>query len=97
MAYALLPAEGCTPVKEENRSLGIFEATFYIWKKKYGELAQRSQDSAPAQEENSRLKRIVSDLTLNMNILQEVLRKKIRSRHAAVTLFKDHRYVQGER
>jgi putative transposase len=38
VAYALRQAEAGTPVMDVCRSLGISEATFYIWKKKYGEL-----------------------------------------------------------
>ena len=38
VAYALRQAEAGTPVIDVCRSLGISEATFYIWKKKYGDL-----------------------------------------------------------
>ena len=60
------------------RSLGISEATFYIWKKKYGELsASEVRRLRQLEEENARLKRVVADLTLDKNILQEVIRKKV--------------------
>ena len=59
-------------------TMGTSEATFYVWRKKYadlgvGELRQLRQLT----EENARLKRIVADLTLDKQILQEVIKKKI--------------------
>lgn len=38
IAYALRMADGGTPVVEVCRQIGMSEATFYTWKKKYGEL-----------------------------------------------------------
>ena len=78
VAYALRQAEAGTPVIDVCRSLGISEATFYIWKKKYGDLgASEVRRLRQLEEENSRLKRVVADLTLDKNILQEVIRKKV--------------------
>jgi putative transposase len=76
--YALRLAESGTLVSDVCRQLGISEATFYVWKKKYAslgvaELRQLRQLS----EENARLKRLVADLTLDKQILSEVIRKKI--------------------
>ena len=60
------------------RQLRVSEATFYIWKKKYGDLgASEVRRLRQLEEENSRLKRVVADLTLDKNILQEVIRKKV--------------------
>jgi putative transposase len=51
---------------------------FYIWKKKYGDLgASEVRRLRQLEEENARLKRVVADLTLDKNILQEVIRKKV--------------------
>ena len=36
VAYALRQAEAGTPVGDVCRQMGIAEATFYVWKKKYG-------------------------------------------------------------
>lgn len=78
VAYALRQAEAGTPVMDVCRNLGISEATFYIWKKKYGELgASEVRRLRQLEEENARLKRVVADLTLDKNILQEVIRKKV--------------------
>ncbi len=78
VAYALRQAEAGMPVIDVCRSHGISEATFYIWKKKYGDLgASEVRRLRQLEEENARLKRVVADLTLDKNILQEVIRKKV--------------------
>ena len=60
------------------RSLGISEATFYVWKKKYASLGVAElRKLKQLEDENARLKRLVADLTLDKNILQEVIRKKL--------------------
>lgn len=78
IAYALRLAESGTQVADVCRQLGIAEATFYVWKKKYASLgvAELRQMRQMA-EENARLKRLVADLTLDKQILQEVIRKKV--------------------
>ena len=78
MTYALRQAEGGTAVEDICCSLGISKATFYIWKKKYGDLgASEVSRLRQLEDENARLQRLVADLTLNKKILQEVIRKKI--------------------
>ena len=77
ITFALRQAEAGMPVADVCRQMGIAEATFYVWKKKYGnfgvtELRQMRQ----LQDENARLKRLVADLTLDRHILQEVLKKR---------------------
>lgn len=60
------------------RQVGISDATFYTWKKKYAELGvSELRKLRQLEDENARLKRIVADLTLDKQILQEVVRKKI--------------------
>lgn len=77
-AYALRQAEAGTPVSDVCRSLGICDATFYNWKKKYGGMdASEVRRLRQLEDENTRLKRVVADLTLDKNILQEVIRKKV--------------------
>ena len=78
IAYALRQAEGGTPVAEICRKLGVTEQSFYRWKKKYGgmgvaELRRLKQ----LEEENRRLKRMVADLSLDKQMLQDVLKKKL--------------------
>lgn len=60
------------------RQTGISEATFYTWKKKYADLGVcELRRLKQLEDENARLRRIVADLTLDKQILQEVVRKKI--------------------
>ncbi len=78
IAYTLRLAESGTPVGDVCRQMGISEATFYIWRKKYAELGVAELRALrQLTEENARLKRIVADLTLDKQILQEVIKKKI--------------------
>lgn len=64
-------------VKEICREIGISDATFYNWKAKYGGMevsdVVRMKD---LQDENARLKRIVANLTLEMDAVKTVLEKK---------------------
>jgi putative transposase len=94
----LRQAEAGTPVMGVCRSLGISEATFYIWKKKYGHLgASKVRRLRQLEEENARLKRVVADLTLDKNILQDIIRKKADADTPPGNCSMDHRNMQGER
>lgn len=54
------------------------EATYYTWKKKFGDLGVTElKRLRMLEDENGRLKRIVADLTLDKHILQDVVRKKL--------------------
>lgn len=78
IVYALRLAESGTPVIDVCRQTGISEATFYAWKKKYADLGVTElRKLKQLEDENARLKRIVADLTLDKQILQEVVRKKL--------------------
>jgi putative transposase len=77
ITFALRQAEAGSPVADVCRQMGISEATFYVWKKKYGNLGVTElRQMRQLQDENARLKRLVADLTLDRHILQEVLKKK---------------------
>ena len=76
--WALKRVEGGEKVSQVCRELGVSEASFYSWRKKFGgmgvsELGRLRQ----LEEENSRLKKLVADLSLDKQILQEVLAKKV--------------------
>ena len=76
--YALKRVESGDKASEVCRQLGVSEATFYLWKKKYDgmgvtELGRLKQ----LEDENQRLKKLVADLSLDKHILQEVLAKKV--------------------
>jgi putative transposase len=78
IVFALRQAESGTPVVDVCRQIGISEATFYTWKKKYADLCVTElRKLKQLEDENARLKRIVADLTLDKQILQEVVRKKL--------------------
>jgi putative transposase len=54
--------------------LGISEQTYYRWKKKYGGMkAEEAKRLALLEEQNSRLKKLVADLSLDKQILVEAL------------------------
>jgi putative transposase len=75
---ALKQHEAGTKTDEICRKLGISQATLYLWKKQYAGLALAElRELRQLREENGRLKRLVADLTLDRQILQEVVAKKL--------------------
>jgi putative transposase len=67
----VLLAQGRT-VPEVSRSLGITEQTYYRWRKEYGGLRlDQAKRLKELERENLRLRRAVSDLTLEKLILKE--------------------------
>jgi putative transposase len=97
VAYALRLAESGTPVADVCRQIGIAEATFYLWKKKYGNLGVAEvRELRQMREENSRLKRLVADLTLDKQILQEVIRKKAEASSSTGAGAMDPRPLPGQ-
>ena len=57
--------------------MGISEATFYEWKKKYGVLGVTElRELRQLKEENARLKQMVADLSVDKQMLQDVINKK---------------------
>jgi len=78
IAFALKQAELGTKVEEICRKLGISEATFYNWKKKFGRLGPSElRPLRQLEQENAKLKRLVADLSLDKAMLQDVLAKKL--------------------
>ncbi len=78
IAFALKQTELGTPVEEVCRKMGISDATFYVWKKKYGGLGPSElRRLKQLEEENVKLKRLVADLSLDKTMLQDVLSKKL--------------------
>lgn len=77
ISMALRQGEAGTPVEEICRKLGVSEATYFRWKKKYRGLGvPELRELRQLREENRRLKGLVADLTLDKTMLQDVLRKK---------------------
>jgi putative transposase len=61
VTYVLRQAEAGTAVEDICRSMGISQATFYIWKKNFGELgASEVRRLRQLEEENLRLKKLVA-------------------------------------
>lgn len=74
---ALKRQEAGEPVKAICRELGIHETTFYNWKQKFGgmELSEAKRMKI-LEEENRRLKRLVADQALDIQMLKDVNSKK---------------------
>ena len=78
IAYALKQVELGETAAEICRKMGVSEATFYNWKKRYKGMGVAELRRLKAmEEENRRLKQLVADLSLDKQILQDVLSKKV--------------------
>ena len=78
IAYALRQFESGTPVGDVCRQVGVSEATFYVWKKKFAHLGvSELRRLRQLEDENRRLKGLVADLSLDKHMLSEALRKKV--------------------
>ena len=78
IVYAIRQAEAGTPIGGLCRQLGVSDATFYAWKKKFAHLGvSELRRLRQLEEENSRLKRLVADLSLDKHMLSEAQRKKV--------------------
>ena len=72
----LKQAEARVPLAELLRRVGVSQQTFYRWKKQYvGLEVDQVRQLKQLQEENTRLKQLVADLTLDKAMLQDVLSK----------------------
>jgi putative transposase len=77
-AHVLAQAEAGVPIKELCRKYGVSEATFYSWRKKYGNLAASEvKRLRQLEDENRKLKRLVADLALDKQILQDAVTGKL--------------------
>jgi putative transposase len=78
IAFILRQAEEGTSVEEVCRKAGISVQTYYRWRKKYGGLMPSEMKRLrQLEEENQRLKRLVANLSLDKEMLQEVIRSKL--------------------
>ncbi len=78
MAFILRQAEEGSSVEEVCRKAGISVQTYYRWRKKYGGLMPSEMKRLKQlEEENVRLKRLVANLSLDKEMLQEVIRSKL--------------------
>ena len=84
IAMALRQGEAGTPAEEICRKLGISDATYFRWKKKYGRLGvSELRELRQLREENRKLKGLVADLTLDKTMLQEALQEGGEARAAS--------------
>jgi putative transposase len=76
MIGALKQLEAGRTAADIGRELGVSKHTIYAWKAKYGGLdVSQAQEVKQLRDENTRLKRLVADLTLDKDALQWVIRK----------------------
>jgi len=60
------------------RRMGISEQTYYTWKRKYAGMGiSELRELRQLREENTKLTRLVADLSLDRHMLQEIVRKKL--------------------
>lgn len=68
---------GGVPAGEVCRQVGISEQTFYRWRKQYGGMMpSEARELKQLRDENSKLKRLVAELSLDKVMLQDVVQKK---------------------
>jgi len=70
----VLQAKGMS-IEEVMRQLGVSDATYYKWRREYGGLrVDQAKRLKELEAENSRLRRVVADLTIDNSILKEASR-----------------------
>ena len=78
IAFALRQAEAGTRASEVCRKIGVSEQTFYRWKRKFAGMGVAEvRRLKQLEEENRKLKQLVADLSLDKQMLQDVIRKKL--------------------
>lgn len=76
--FAIKQSESGVKVDEICRKMGISQATFFNWKKKYAGLGiAELKKTKQLEEENYLLKKLVADLSLDKQMLQDVIKKKL--------------------
>ena len=77
-AFVLKQGDDGVPFADICRKAGISQATYFNWKKKYaGLLPDEIRRLKHLEDENNRLKKIVADQTLDHELLQDVIRRKL--------------------
>lgn len=73
----LQEAESGVPVKELARKRGFSEASFYLWRGKYGGMTVSDAKRLKVLEaENAKLKKLLAEAMLENDVTKEALRKK---------------------
>ena len=77
-AFIIKQGEEGTPVAEICRKAGISQATYFNWKEKYAGMSPTDMKKLrELEDENRRLKKIVADLSLDKEMLQDVIKRKL--------------------
>lgn len=78
IAFILKQADDGVGIEEVCRKEGISQQTYYWWRKKYaGLMPSELRRLKQLEEENNRLKRMVADLSLDKEMLQDVIKRKL--------------------
>ena len=78
IAFILKQAVDGVSVEDTCRKAGISIQTYYRWRQKYGGLMPSEMKRLrQLEEENTRLKRLVANLSLDKEMLQDVIRRKM--------------------
>ena len=76
MTAALKQVEAGRAIEDLAREYGVSKHTFYAWKSKYGGMdVSEAQEVKQLREENTRLKKLVVDLSLDKEMLKAVIAK----------------------
>ena len=77
-AFIIKQGDEGTPVAEICRKAGISQTTYFNWKKNYaGMLPTDMKNLRELEDENRRLKKIVADLSLDKEMFQDVIKRKL--------------------
>ena len=77
-AFILKQGDDGVPVAEICRKTGISQATYFAWRKKFaGLLPTEMKRLKQLEDENGRLRKLVADLALDKEMLQDVVRRKL--------------------
>ena len=77
-AFILKQGADGIPVADICRKAGISQATYFNWKKRYdGLLPTEMRRLKQLEDENAKLKKLVADLSLDREMLQNVIRRKL--------------------
>jgi putative transposase len=77
-AFILKQGADGMPVADLCRKAGISQATYFNWKKKYdGLLPSEMRRLKQLEDENAKLRKVVADLSLDKEMLQDALRRKL--------------------
>ena len=78
IVYALRQVAEGSKIGDVCRQLGVSDQTYFRWKKQYAGLGMPEiRRLKQLEEENTTLKRLVADLSLDKHMLQEVIAKKL--------------------